>query len=275
MASKSSILSSMFLGLILSLSSLHGTERAPWFSRNLELQPKMAYTYQTYNSFNTNHRPKSHGSDNSFLNVSLSGAYAQYSMEIEVNAAATRHRMFTCSDITLTGRYQLLDDVVADPVSLTVGLSLAQVFKLALHDLSCFYHGGFQGEIDVAVGKELSCDQSWQSRWWGILGFGVADHGSPWVRGDLNWEKNWEEVHRVRLGLESLWGLGHRGLQIQKHFRGYGPVRHQSIDALASYTYATDCYGIWTVGCGGRLYALNCPRGAVCCSISLLYPFGL
>lgn len=260
---------------LLFFSFLEGTEYAPWFPRNLELQPRATYMYQEYSKVNVGKGPSHRSSHDNFLNLSLSGAYKTLALEIEASAGSTHHRCFTLSDVALTGRYQLLDDVLGDPVSLTVGLNLSQVFKLALHDISNFYHGGIELEGHLAIGKEWSAEQFWISRGWAVLGFGVADHGSPWVRANVVCEKNCWDLERVRLFAESLFGLGHNTLTLKPHFRGYGPIRHQSIDLGLVYTHFFECGLSLDLGYSYRLYARNCPQYVNRLFVSLLYPFGL
>lgn len=262
--------------LILSLSSILGaTERMPWYPRYLELQPRATYRFQEYSKVDTKEGTRHHGSHDHFLHLSLSAAYDRWCAEIEATGAATRHENFNLADLSLTGRYLWLDDVVGDAVSLTTGLTVTQVITLARHDISCFYHGGIEVEGHVAVGKELTlCEEFWRSRLWGVVGFGVADLGSPWVRANMAWEHNVWDRHRVRLFVASLWGLGHRDLKIH-HFRGFGPIRHQLIDLGLLYGYHFECGFSVDVGYAYRVYARNCPLQANQFLVSLLYPFGL
>ena len=264
----------LFLFLV-GLNNLSATELAPWYPRNLELQPKVSYAFQTYRDINTHHGNKKRPSDSSFVNLSLSGALSIYAAEIEVNFAETAHRTFTFSDVRLTGRYQFLDDVIGDPVSLVAGVTVIQDLRLARQDLSCFYHGGIEGEFTLAVGKECVCEQFWTSRLWGVAGIGIADIGSPWLRFDAQWDNNWYDLHELSFFIDTLWGLGGRGLSINHPFRGYGPIHHQSIDLGVKYS-RTFCSGaIGTIGYAFRPYALNFPRFVSTFYVSLLYPFGL
>src|SRR5262245_17634698 len=119
----------LWLFLALPIFSLYSTERAPWYPRNLELQAQAAFSYQTYHTLNTVHGFVHRPTYNRFLDLSLSGAYTKYAVEIETLLANTRHRSWGFADIALTGRYQWMDDVIGDPYSLTTGLTLTQVFK--------------------------------------------------------------------------------------------------------------------------------------------------
>jgi len=255
---------------------LEATERMPWYPRYLELQPRATWLYQDYQKVDTAKGSQHHSSHDNFLFLSISGAYDRWAVELEISAAATHHRNFSLSDISLTGRYQWKDDIIGDAVSLTTGLTVSHVFEIALHDISCFYHGGIQLEGHVAVGKEFClCQQFWISRAWGVLGLGIADHGSPWVRFDAAWEHNVWDCHRFRIFADSLWGLGRNNLSLKHHFHGYGPIHHQSIDLGFAYSHHFEAGAIVDLGYSYRVHAHDCPERVNKIFISLLYPFGL
>lgn len=253
---------------------VQGTQLQPWLPRYLELQPKASYLYQAYNSVSTGERHRHRKDRDHFLNLSLSTACAVYGIEVETDLGATRHRKFTFSDLALTGRYQFLDDVIGDPVSVIGGLTIAQVFRLARNDISNFYHGGIQGEAHVSVGKEWQCWNFWRSRLWGVGVFGVADIGSPWLRFDFGWEYNWWDINQIGLYLKSRGGFGGRDLKIH-HFSGYGPVAYRVIDISFEARHHFESGFIVGCGAGYRILAKNCPRCVCFLSANLLYPFGL
>lgn len=162
-----------------------------------------------------------------------------------------------------------------DPVSLTGGITISQVFKPGLRNLSSFNHGGIQAEGHVAVGKEYSCMQFWTSRLWGVVGFGLADMGSPWILANAAWEHNWWNNHHAQLYVRTLWGLGHNSLSLCDNFRGYGPIGHHSVDIGARYSYLF-CNGAnLSAEYGFRVYARDCPRAVNIISIIFFYPLKL
>lgn len=265
----------LFFLLLLFPAFAQSTELAPWYSRYLELQPQAEYRFQAYNTLNTKHGHKHRIARDNYLTLSLSGAYDVYSVELETTFASTRHVSACLADARLTGRYQWLDDVLGDPVSLVTGVTAIQTLKIARHDLSNFYHGGIEGEFHLAVGRETSCQQFWISRLWGLFAIGVADLGSPWIRADVAWDHNGWDDHEFSLFARSLWGLGGENLNLEKRFKGYGPIAHQSIDLGIRYSFLLENGGFVGIGYSYRVYANNCPRCVNQCYASLLYPFGL
>lgn len=250
---------------------LGATELRPWLDTNFELQPRLTYLHQSYRSLavsnHTVHRP----AEDNFFDLSVGLSAFSYSAELEVILADTRHRSFGCDSIKLTGRYQWFNDLIDDPVSMTTGLTIIQAFKQSLDDVGSFHHGKFEMEAHLAIGQEITCYDTWDSRVWGVLALGSADVGSPWIRANLSWEKNWCETHRAALYLNTLWGFGNNKLN-PNHFHGYGPIHHQSVDLGLTYSYLFEFGGSLDVGYTHRLYARNFPKNANIYMISILYP---
>lgn len=263
------------VGLILLIPFvLNAADLAPWFPPNLEIQPRVAYVFQNYTKIDGSHCTKKANNDH-FLTLSLGGSYNTLAVELETTMADTRHHTFGFADIALTGRYQWLNDILTDPVSLTTGVTVRQVFKVALNDISNFYNGGIEAEVHAAVGKETACREFWETRYWGVLGIGIADFGYPWIRANAAWERNWWDRHAITIYAHSLWGFGSHSLHCKRHFRGYGPIHHQNIDLGFLYDYALDCGGIVSLGYARRIYAKNCPKNVNLATLSFVYPFGL
>lgn len=252
-----------------------GTDLKPWYTRYLEIQPRTTLIFQNYKEIRTTHGRIHHSSNDLFLNLSLSGAYDRWAVELETTTATTRKHSFEFCDARLTGRYQWWDSVVGDPVDVVTGISLIQACKTSIHDPSCFYHGKFEVETHLAVGKEIACEQFWTSRLWGVIGLGIADVGSPWIRIDAAWESNWQDTHELEIGLFTLWGCGGNSLHAGDPFKGYGSVQHDSVDLGFKYHYTFESCGILSLGYHRRLFALNFPSQVNLFYLSFLYPFGL
>lgn len=256
---------------------LSATEYAPWFGTSFQLEGRASAEYQTFNAFDSNGHSHHYKTRDFFGNLSLSLAIDPVvlwpvSVEIETLLARTHHRSWGLDSFKLTGRYQWMDDILGDPVSLTGGLSLILPVKVALHDISSFHHGIVECEAHVAVGKEFSLFDQWTFRHWGLLAIGVADRGSPWFRGGYFWEKNFCNGFSLDLFFEGLLGLGSRRLHAH-HFHGYGGIRHRSIDLGVQLNYQLDCFGVISLAYTYRPYARNFPKNVNCIQLSLFYPF--
>jgi len=256
-------------------TNLHSTEFKPWFGEVLVVETNVTGFFEYYPSIASSHGNRHQSTSDGFLELEASIAYDEtIAFELEVVAGGYPRNRYGFDSITLTGRERFLNDIVDDPVSLSMGLSITQVFDPGLHNLSApfFYHGGIEGELDVAVGKEFSCEQFWVSRIWGVLGVGLADLGSAWIRANIDWEYNWWDNQEVHLFAHSLWGTGGNALN-PDDFHGYGPINHQSVDLGVGYRYYFQRGIALGLDYNYRVFAQNCPRGASLVTLDFFYAF--
>ena len=263
--------------LILSLSLpflIAATDLKPWYETDLEVVSRTKLMYQSFQKVETSRGETSYPSNDMFLTQSFGSSFDVYAGEVEMTAAATRKQHFNLDNLKLTGRYRLMNDVAYDPVSLVAGLSLIQVGKPALFDPASFHHGRFEVEAHLAIGKEVSQNQFWLKRYFGVFAFGLSS-GSPWVRADFTYEQNFCDLHQLKVFANTLFGLGSRDLRLSD-FHGYRSIRHQSIDLGIGYSYFLEKIGGMLVGeYSYRVYAKNFPKNASRLSVSLQIPFGL
>ena len=250
------------------------TEYQPWLGNIYEFEFRSSLIYQGYGCLSSGHHLKKYSSDDVFLNVSVSNTFQDFALEIEAAEAWTRRERGGVDQLKITGRYVWQDDIAGDPLTFTTGLSFIQAFQHSLKDVSCFHHGLEEGELFLSLGKETPLENLWGSRWWGMLGIGIAERGSPWLRFYLSYEKRWWDQHEMKLFLHSLWGLGHKRLHL-RHFHGYGPLQHQSVDIGLRYTYLLDFFGSASLEYSYRIHAQNFPLYTHRVLVQLLYTFGL
>ncbi|MBA3958618.1 MAG: hypothetical protein H0X51_09550 [Parachlamydiaceae bacterium] len=270
----------VWIALLLAVLPLSATELAPWLGQDLMIESRATYLFQSYRKIQTpNGSIFRHANDNFFtLGASFvrSNYSSNYSAEIEGTIADTHRQHFACDNLRLTLRYRMLNDIVDDCFTLTPGITITKAFKHSVRDPSSFHHGEIEAELHVAVGREASLGPYWRSRWWAVAGVGQGDHGEPWLRGDWNWERNWwNEQQQLHLFLHTLCGLGNKNLSPHKHFKGYGSVRHRSIDIGARYSYLFECDAILSLEYARRVYAHNFPMQANLVQLQLFFPFGL
>lgn len=240
----------------------HSTEYQPWFPQSLQIQSRSTYVHQNYNEVNGLFGDLDETSKDDFYTQGFELAYDRYDGELEITVSATARHTLGPDNIKLNFRYLILDDVIDDPISLAVGLTASQVFRLALEDVSSFHHGLFEGEFYISLGKECAPKADWVSRWWVVSGIGLGDHGSPWLHEEIAYERRFECFQTVRLFATGLFGLGGERLNLFDHFDGYGPIHHQSIDLGMRYSIAVPIFdATLSLEFARRVYAKNFPTG--------------
>lgn len=251
------------------------TELMPWTETDLMFYPRFDYLFQHYDKINSSHHSEGvHGND-SFYTLGISGSYTAWSLEAELTAATTEKREFGFDCFRLTGRYQLKNDILDDPVSLWVGATYLAAPQSAVDDISCFHHGKNGVEFNLSLGSETSCYDTWIRRWWMAGIYGIADEGCPWWRAIVAWEKRMSPDLTFRFSIEGLYGTGRHSLYLNHSFHGYGGIKHRSVDLGIMARKVTECGPIWSFEYSQRVFAYNFPVGASLFKISFTYPFSL
>ena len=144
-----------------------------------------------------------------------------------------------------------------------------------MHDISSFHHGHIEGEVHLSFGKKYGypCSKDYLFRWWNVVGIGIADEGSPWIREDAACEYNYDDVHQFRGFVNTLWGTGKDNLH-PHHFKGYGNIKHKSVDVGIRYGYTIGCWGTLSIQYARRVYAYNFPKNANLALFEYYFPFG-
>ena len=272
--STNSFLVKLFLFFSLSIIPFNALHLEPWLSKALEFQPEFSYRFQTYPSINSSKHHQHYSSNDNFFNAQLGLAVEPFELQLETCAANTRKRSFGMDFFSLNAFYLLSNDILGDPYSIKAGASFAPAWRQALNDISSFHHGLYEFAGHFSIGRESSYQSEWLTRWWSSFTLGQAEQGYPWMRLQGVWEKNICDSLRYRAFIETLWGFGPRSLH-SRHFRGYGPVKHRSVDiGIASY-YTICNYGTIKLEYSRRIFAYNFPRQANNIILSYLFPFGI
>lgn len=259
---------------LIGIDQASATEFQPWLGNLYELELRTSFIYQDYTWFSSGPHLKKYSSNDLFFNASLAGTLPAFGIEVEATQARTRRQKGNLDQLKVTGRYVWQDDIAGDPLSLTTGLSIIYALPYSLRDRSSFHHGRAEAELFLSIGKETPQEAVWISRWWSVLGLGIADRGSPWLRFHLSYEKRLWVQHEMRIFMHSLWGLGDKRLHLH-HFHGYGPIQHQSVDVGLRYTYLLEYFGSASLEYSYRIHARNFPVYTHQVLAQLLYTFGL
>jgi hypothetical protein len=265
------ILSTLLLSCPLGLFAL---EEKPWVGNLYECTLDAGYTYSRFTKVEGAVSQPHYPFNDSLLFFDLGATLSQsFDLQAEVEFVRTPVQHVGWRSAALQGRYQILDDISGDPVSLLVGLSSRFVSKKSLTDVSCPYAARLDFELFASVGKEWSSQGFWISRTYAFTAIGQGTNGSPWLRADLIYEHDWANRHRLVLFTNTNWGFGGRDRICLSDFDGWGHYHHQSIDLGAGYCYVFSYWGKLRLSYAYRLYAKSFPERVQSITLSYHLPF--
>lgn len=254
----------------------YGTQLKPWFDEAYVPVWRTVYAAQWYDRIDTGSGSVAKQGRNHLLGTSLSMAVRDdYAFEIELAASQSEIRNFSLESGKATGRIHLLNDIIGDPVSAVAGMTIVVPQRHALNDYNLLYHGLFECEWHLSIGREISCLADWVTRWWAVGRLGVADRGSPWLSARVAWERNFHNRAALEMFVEGYGGFGSHDLRPWQPFHGYGNIQYRGVDVgLNGRFYSTD-YGVFNVGYCLRAYAHNLPLRVQEAIIGWRYDFSL
>ena len=266
-------LSIAFLALA---SSSFAFETKPWLGDAYEFNFQSAFSYSRFNRVEGASKQLSAPLNNRDLLLDVGFTPSpSIDFQLEGEFGKTNNVNWALRSGALQARYQMLDDISGDPVSLTFGLILRGATHHFLRDVSTPYAAEFNAELTCAVGKEWSADGMWTMRTYGLATLGQANRGLPWTKELFVWQYNLNDTHRFTLFAEGDFGFGNRQHVNVKHFSGWGRFQHQSIDLGLAYGYKISVYGILSASYARRVFAHNFPEHVNFFTLAYCIPFSL
>ncbi|MFA6118846.1 MAG: hypothetical protein WCT85_02955 [Parachlamydiales bacterium] len=255
-------------------SSLASLEKAPWFGNVYEFHFFSKYTYSHYRKINGAIIQLDKASNDNLLHFDLSfSPTCQWNIDSDLEFVATPRENFNFSSVAFQGRYLFKDDIIGDPFSLYMGGDFRVVSSESLKDVSILYHSNLEFEYNLGLGKEISQNDTWRLRFWlyGLLG--IANKGSPWIKGEASLEGNVNERRKWALFLEGMHGYGHQNKINPFDFNGYAKIREENLDIGFRYGFRMNVWGTLSLEYKRRLTAKLCPENVNFFTVSYLLPF--
>ncbi len=264
----------IFLIILFSVNFIFSLEQAPWFGDVYEFHFLSKYTYSHYSKVEGAITPLRDSSNDHLLHFDLSFAPSlQWSIDSDLEFAKSPRQEFGFSSVSFQARYLLKDDIIGDPVSICMGGNFRVISAESLKDVSILYHSNVDFEFNLALGKEFSKLDYWRFRLWIYGSGGIANRGSPWLRGEFAMEGNLYEQRKWALFIKAMQGYG-REEQINIYdFKGYALVRQSNIDIGFRYGYRLNVWGTVSFEYKRRILAKACPENVNFFSLSYLLPF--
>lgn len=251
-------------------------EAQPWFGDCLEFHFLGSYAYSFFNRVQNGvpQLTSTFKSNVVYLGLDFSPT-PEWSIDSELQLADTSQQKFNFRSFAAQARYLWLDDIVGDRISLATGANARFTNTDSLHDVSCPYHANFDFELNIAFGKEFDVSDCWAWRFWGYGAVGQANKGSPWVRGILSLEANYDDRHKFAVFADGNNGYGRHTTVFIDDFDGYAKIRYKSIDLGARYGYRMGSYGTLRFAYLHRVLSKSCPQQVNAFVFSYMLPFSL
>lgn len=257
-------------------SYLNAFEIRPWYPTIYEFEFRPSFTIQHYPTVDNGINPRHYSSTDEILSLNLGIPFTpNWDIQVETEFSNTRKFSFGFLSGGVQLRYLLLDDIVGDPVSLTIGGSYRGVPHRRIEDVSTPYHFISNFEFHSAVGKELARGRTWIFRTFAFLGVGIANKGSPWLRPLLSFETNIKDRHQLQLYAEGYFGFGDQTFVNVRRFSGYQNIEHRSVDAAFVYRYLFDFWGCLEFQYLRRVYAHSYPDRLNAFTVTYRLPFSI
>lgn len=262
------------LGLILLPLLLSAIEAQPWFGDCLEFHFLGSYSYSYFDKVQKSSPPLDytfHAND-VYLGLDFSPT-PEWSVDGDLQFVDTSKQNFNFRSLALQARYLWADDIIGDRASFATGGSARFTNTDSLRDISCPSHANFDFELNASIGKEIDVSDEWALRMWAFAAIGHANRGSPWIRGIVALETNYDDRHKFAGFVEGINGYGRRTTVFINDFNGYAKLRQKAIDIGIRYGYRIGVFGTLRFSYIRRVLAKSCPEDVNTFLISYLLPF--
>jgi hypothetical protein len=263
-----------YLIILISTGPIFALERAPWFGDVYEFHFYSKYTYSYYNKVNNEVEPLKEPSNDHLLHFNLAFAPSlQWSLDSDLEFAKSPRQDFGFCSVAFQARYLLKDDIIGDPVSICFGSNFRITSQNSLRDVGILYHSNTDFELNLALGKEFSKSEYWRFRLWMYGSGGIANRGSPWIRGKFSIEGNMYEKRKWALFVDLMQGYGRKEHINVYDFHGYFDVRECNVDIGFKYGVRLNVWGTLSFEYKRRVLAKSCPENVNFFTVSYLLPF--
>jgi len=257
-------------------TALLGFEEKPWLGNQWEFFVDTSYSFSRFKTVANSTSHLQHPSNDNLFVIDLGFVPLEgWEAAVEVEFAQTPRQSLGRRSAAAMVRMCLLDDIMGDAISLTVGGSIRQTAFVSLKDISCPSSARWEVELHSAIGKEWSSGPDWMSRVYGIGALGQGSRGSPWTKAKVAFDLNKPASHSWEFYSIGYWGFGRKHEVNIEHFKNWGSYDHSSIDLGVAYLQPIEEWGHFRFDLFHRIYARVYPRGVTGIMVAYHLPFSL
>lgn len=264
-----------FVALFMALSSqLLSVESAPWLGNWLEFEGSL---YQKHTQ--ARHVDTTHGAKKLFLHSEKTVCALEFmpltdlSCSLELDLAKTQEKAYGFEALKTGVRYNVLDDLTGDLVSLTPGVSFSLSTPSRIKDLSSTERAVFEGNAFLSCGREFGYTDDGLYRAWAMALVGAGSSGSPWASGEVHLEKEISEKHTFDLFFTAEKGFSSHKLHHVHDFQSYSRLGYRFEEVGLKYTLKEIALGSFYIQGTKRLGARYCPKASWSIELGFMIPF--
>ena len=259
-----------------SSSDASTVDKSPWLGNFLEFNGSLFQEHVHSNQVATRKGDFNHELYADRTTASLGFTpWPTVGLEVAINAGDTkRFHKYGFESVQGAVRYQFLDDLDYDPISLVTGVRFSYADTKRLDDLSSQDHATFESELFLSLGKEFGYFGKSYFHIWGQASGAIGSKGSPWVSNEAHLSYFYSDSIKLDIFTRGEKGYGHEQLH-HGHFHSWSETdyRFQDWGILGSYTLFPD--GTLSLQFTRRFLAHNYPKDAWSVQVGLQIPFGL
>ena len=235
----------------------------PWLGNLFELQLTAGYSYQHYRKIHMDPEPIYLGTNSNYFDARLAMVLLPtLNMGVKAGTSKIMGQNLYFETAELFAQYLMLDDIVGDPVSMTLNLTVASTQRKPRRNLGRFHHGPMSAELGVSIGREWALGSIFTSRIWINANLGGSTRSSLYTEESAAVEVNF--IDRVRLGVVGVFhaGFGTKRLSLEQisNFDGYRHIAYRAIDAGVNLKYRWGVWGDLKFEFLRRFWGRSCPQ---------------
>jgi|GEM_PF-3830291 len=232
---------SVFIGGVFPLFALSND---PWIPPPYEFETKVEYAFSYFPSVANAINPPNYSSYVNFLAFEINGSLTpEFFFECELEFDNSKKVDFNLLSVAPAIKYQLMNDLVGDPIALLIGTYFRYVPKNRLVDVATEYSGSYNFDFLLSIGKEYEPSENLLGKIFAMFDVGIATVGMPWILADIVGQAVVYKHHILTAGVDGFFGFGSQTVVDIDNFNGYGDIDHNSMDIKLGYGYKFSVWG--------------------------------
>ncbi len=239
---------------------LWGLKNDPWIPPPFEFHSDVRYSYSYFPSVANAINPTNYSSFVNDLAFEINGsATPELFFELELEFDNSSKVSFDLLSVAPVVKYQIMNDLIGDPIAIIVGTYFRYVPENRLVDVATEYSGSYNFDFLVSIGKELEYSETILASTFAMFDVGIATVGMPWILADIVGKVLLYKHHELNMGVDGFFGFGLQDEVNIDNFNGYGNINHNSMDIKMGYGYKFSVWGELSFLYKRRVVAISAP----------------